>query len=461
MTGSTPNDGAPTGTLGASGIVEPRQDVSVENSTPAFSQLDDSDGESDKDSERPRFKEGAAKDIDAVVTTDEQHEQQDRELPTDPEKNDSNIKIQETPEPETKKQKWQSHLLTFLEDQWFLLTMGLLIILASQTQVPQSQQPLKSRIISYLCVCIIFFATGCTLDTSILIRNYARWKAHLWVQGQCFLLCSGIMFGVVSATARDKDFMDEGLLVGLVFMSCIPTTLATNVVMTGLAGGNQELAVVQVTLGNFIGVFITPALVIMYTSVPTLYNAILPSSNTAQFTEVYRRVLKQLGTSIYIPLFAGQIARYFFPNLCQKSFKQNPIMKRISSLAMLVIIWSTYDQAFASGAFDTVKASNKVFLVFILLAVWLVYLGISVTASLPLFEKKDIIAVAYCVTGKGPATGIPLSISIFEGLDLVLDSKLQIPVVIYQSLSIGFGTMIIPILRRWIARDERNSTGKV
>ncbi|PIA98706.1 putative membrane protein [Cercospora beticola] len=457
MTGSTLNNRAPTGTLGESGIVEPRQDVSAENCAPAFSQADDSDAESEKNSERPKSREGATKDIDTVVTAAEQPQQQTH----DPEKNDRNTKPQEYHNPVTKKQKWQSHLLTFLNDQWFLLTMGLLIILASQTQVPQSQQPLKSRIISYLCVCIIFFATGCTLDTSILIRNYARWKAHLWVQGQCFLLCSGIMFGVVSATALNRTFMDEGLLVGLVFMSCIPTTLATNVVMTGLAGGNQELAVVQVTLGNFIGVFITPALVIMYTSVPTWYNAVLPSSNAALFTEVYRRVLKQVGVSIYIPLFAGQIARYFFPNLCQKIFKQNPIMKRISSLAMLVIIWSTYDQAFASGAFDTVKASNKIFLVFILLAIWLVYLGISVTASLPLFEKKDIAAIAYCVTGKGPATGIPLSISIFEGLDLVLESKLQIPVVIYQSLSIGFGTMIIPVLRRWIARDERMSTGKV
>ena len=151
------------------------------------------------------------------------------------------------------KSLWKTRILTLLDDQWFLICMGILIVLASQVQVPQSQQTIKSRIISYLCVCIIFFATGCTLDTGILVRNYARWKAHLWVQGQCFLLCSAIMFGIVSATATKKEFMDPGLLVGLVFMSCIPTTLASNVVMTAQAKGNQELTVVQVTLGNFIG----------------------------------------------------------------------------------------------------------------------------------------------------------------------------------------------------------------
>ncbi|USW50379.1 Putative sodium bile acid cotransporter, sodium/solute symporter superfamily [Septoria linicola] len=350
---------------------------------------------------------------------------------------------------------WRSRALTFLDDQWFLISMGLLIILASQVQVPQSRQTVKSRIISYLCVCIIFFATGCTLDSGILIRNYARWKAHLWVQGQCFLLCSAIMFGVVSATATNKDFMDPGLLVGLIFMSCIPTTLASNVVMTAQAKGNQELTVVQVTLGNFIGVFITPALVVMYTFVSTWYNDVLSASNTGQFGEVYRRVFKQLGLSIFVPLAFGQAARYFYPDLGNKIFKKNLVMKRIPSLAMLVIIWSTYDQAFSSGAFDTVPASNKIFLVFILLAIWLVYLGISVAASLFLFPKRDIVAIAYCVTGKGPATGIPLSISIFSGLGLELESKIQIPVVIYQSLSIGFGSMLIVLFRKWIEREAK------
>lgn len=251
MTESTPAERAPHPTLGASGLVEHAQDVSAENTTHIFLQADDSDAESDKKSKRPRFHEPAAKDIDAIVTADKLPPQQDDEL--SPGKNGIDSSPPENVQPSQKQQKWQSHLLTFLNDQWFLLTMGFLIILASQIQVPRSQQARKSRLISYLCVCIIFFATGCTLDTSILIRNYARWKAHIWVQGQCFLLCSAIMFGVVTATATNKELMDPGLLVGLVFMSCIPTTLATNVVMTGLAKGNQELTVVQVTLGNFIG----------------------------------------------------------------------------------------------------------------------------------------------------------------------------------------------------------------
>lgn len=348
---------------------------------------------------------------------------------------------------------WKHRILTFLDDQWFLISMALALVLASQTQVPEPRQKLKSRIISYLCVSVIFFATGCTLDTGVLIRNYSRWKAHLWVQGQCFLMCSGLMFGVVSATATNHDFMDPGLLIGLLVLSCVPTTMASNVVMTGQAKGNQELTVVQTTIGNFLSAFVTPALVVMYISVPTWYNEVLPEHGNDQWTEIYRRVLKQLGLSIYIPLLIGQIVRYFFQAACNTFFRKWK-MGKISSVCMLIIIWSTYDQAFAVKAFDHLPSSNMVFLVFILLAMWAVYFSISFLFSLLWFEKKDVIAITYCVAAKGPAAGVPLSATIFAGISLELESKIQVPIVIYQALQVALGSLLIVVFRKWIEREE-------
>lgn len=105
-------------------------------------------------------------------------------------------------------------LLWYLKDQWFLIALGILIAIASQVQVPASQQELKTTVVTYLCVSIIFLMTGCTLPTKTLIENYSRWKIHLFVQVQCFLMTSAVMFGVVSAAATNKDFMDPGLLIG-------------------------------------------------------------------------------------------------------------------------------------------------------------------------------------------------------------------------------------------------------
>jgi sodium/bile acid cotransporter 7 len=150
--------------------------------------------------------------------------------------------------------EWLDIILTTLQDQWFLVGIGVVITIASQVQVPREHQKLKETLTTYLSVSIIFFITGCTLDTRVLIQNYSRWKVHLFVQGQCFLMTSAIAFGVVSATATKRDFVDPGLLVGLIFFGCVATTMSSNVVMTRQAHGNSALTVVQTTLGNFLGV---------------------------------------------------------------------------------------------------------------------------------------------------------------------------------------------------------------
>ncbi|KAI7309804.1 hypothetical protein KC315_g12848, partial [Hortaea werneckii] len=177
----------------------------------------------------------------------------------------------------------QTHLRTaksLLQGSWFLISLGLLIAIASQTQVPPSQQSTKTTIINYLCVTLIFLVTGCMIDTQILLRNYSKWPVHLYVQTACFLLTSAVVFGIVSAVATHQEFMDPGLLVGLIFLGCVPTTISSNVVMTRQARGNTALTVVQTTVGNFLGVFLTPGLVTMYTGTDTWYNAVLPRNQS-------------------------------------------------------------------------------------------------------------------------------------------------------------------------------------
>ncbi|KAI6911444.1 hypothetical protein KC318_g772 [Hortaea werneckii] len=348
---------------------------------------------------------------------------------------------------------------TILEGSWFLLSLGLLIAIASQIQVPPAHQSTKTTIINYLCVTLIFLVTGCTIDTQTLIRNYSKWGTHLYVQTACFLLTSAVVFAVVSAVATDQTFMDPGLLVGLIFLGCVPTTISSNVVMTRQAQGNTALTVVQTTVGNFLGVFITPALVTMYTGVDTWYNAVLlPQDQSGgggggRFGETYARVLKQLSLSLYLPLLVGQLLRYFFPETCQRALVRWRLNK-LSMLALLVILWQTYDKAFASQAFSSVPGDNMVFVVFVSLGLLVIFFLLSFGTSLFWLPKKDVVAVCYCVPAKGPAMGVPLATTIFAGIEPVLESKILIPIVIYQGLQVALGTLLVPVFRKWIEREE-------
>jgi solute carrier family 10 (sodium/bile acid cotransporter), member 7 len=201
----------------------------------------------------------------------------------------------------SKRWSWIVKLCKIILNQWFLISLGLVILVASQVQVPESHQKLKQTLVSYLCVSVIFFLTGCTLKTQILFDNYSRWKLHLFVQIQCYLLTSATIFGIVSACATNPDFMDAGLLLGLLLIGCTATTIASNVIMTGQAHGNQALTVVQSTLGNLLGPFLTPVIFSMYTSTDAWYTQVLPKEKGG-YGEIYQRVFKQLGLSLFVPL---------------------------------------------------------------------------------------------------------------------------------------------------------------
>lgn len=190
----------------------------------------------------------------------------------------------------------------FILDQWFLIGICCLVLISSQVQVPASHQQKKEIVCTYLCVAVIFIVTGCTLPTKVLLENYGRWKLHLFVQSQTFLMTSAVVYAIVSLCATNPDFMDPALLVGMIFTGCVPTTISSNVVMTRQAHGNTALTVVQSTLGNFLGPFISPLLIIMYTSSGAWYTDILPRTRTGEFSEIYRRVFMQLGLSIFLPM---------------------------------------------------------------------------------------------------------------------------------------------------------------
>lgn len=141
------------------------------------------------------------------------------------------------------------------------------------------------------------------------MQNYSRWKIHLFVQIQSFLMTSAVIYGIVSLCATNPNFMDPGLLVGMIFTGCVPTTISSNIVMTRQAHGNTALTVVQSTLGNLLGPFLSPLLLQMYTASKEWYtDVLLKSDDEGRYGEIYKRVFKQLGLSLFLPLVSSTLS---------------------------------------------------------------------------------------------------------------------------------------------------------
>lgn len=352
----------------------------------------------------------------------------------------------------SKRAKALKILKWFVQDQWFLIAMGGVITISSQVQVPEAQQRIKRTVITYLSVSVIFFINGCTLETSILLANSIRWKLHAFVQLQCYLVCSAATFAIVSLCATDPNFMDPWLLIGFLFVGSAPTTMNSNVVMTRQAHGNTALTVVQSVIGQFLCPFLTPIILQMYLSAGAWYSKVLANGDD-NYGEIYRRVFMQLGLSLFVPICVGQLVQKLFPKQTKKVFFDWKLI-RLSSIALLTLVWQTFDQAFQSGAFKTVKSSNIVFIIFITIALYLIWLAICFAASVIWLPKKDVIACCYCCPAKALAMVVPLSSVMYINISPIEQSKLQIPAIIFQAFQVGIGGVLTICFRKWIRPEE-------
>ncbi|KAF2132031.1 hypothetical protein P153DRAFT_364484 [Dothidotthia symphoricarpi CBS 119687] len=364
-------------------------------------------------------------------------------------------KVQEKTQNPSKRTKALRFLSWVIKDQWQLLIMGMLILIASQVQVPAAQQRKKRTVVTYLSVSVIFFINGCTLETRILLQNYKRWKIHLFVQLQCFLMCSAATFALVSLCALNPNFMDPWLLVGFLVLGCAPTTMSSNVVMTRQAHGNTALTVVQSVIGQFLCPFLTPIILQMYLSSGAWYGKVL-STATDNYGEIYRRVFMQLGLSLFVPILAGQVVQYFFPKQTKKVFFGWKLIK-LSSIALLTLVWQTFDQAFQTGAFTAVASSNIIFTVFVCIALYFLWLAICFPAAVFWMPKKDVIACCYCCPAKALAMVVPLTSVMYIDISPIEQSKMQLPAIMFQAFQVSIGGLLTIAFRRWIRREEEQA----
>lgn len=129
-------------------------------------------------------------------------------------------------------------------------------------------------------------------------------------------------------------------------------------------------------------------------------------------------------------------------------------LSKLSSFALLIVIWSTYDGAFESDAFSGVQSDNMVFVVFILIALFLVWIAITIGVSWLWLSREDTIAVAYLVPTKTPAMGVPITTIMFVGLSEAAQSRIQLPMVIYQGVQTTLSSLLTIPLRKWQATES-------
>ncbi|KAK3815631.1 MAG: SBF-like CPA transporter family-domain-containing protein [Linnemannia elongata] len=257
-----------------------------------------------------------------------------------------------TPTPATTpaKPSWKAKAWDIWMKNWFLLGLVVVIILARYFPGwGRTGGPIRPEYsVKYGITSCIFLLSGLSLKTRDLLVSAMNYRAHLMVQITSFIIIPLFVKAITSLLGLTS--LNAKLLAGMAVTSATPTTISSNVVMTANSNGNESLALFNAAFGNLLGVFISPLIVLIL-----LHST--PETPSGQHGLDYATILRDLGTTILVPIVVGQIYLYYFPKSIAWA-KSKVHFPTLNSTCLLILVWTVFCDAFNNNTFSSVSAGE-------------------------------------------------------------------------------------------------------
>lgn len=325
--------------------------------------------------------------------------------------------------------------MNFFRRQWFLLS--LLSVFALSALLPSLPEGDWQRTTKLTLVFLIFFFSGISIQTGDLIKGVFHLRLHLFIQILNLAVLPLVMISVVQLIKPlelPKDFV-----LGLLILGALPTTVTSCVAFTTLAGGNVVGSLVNASLGNLLGVLITPLWLLLFTKGTPFQLELLP-------------VLQKLSLTVFLPLFMGQVVQYVAQNRLNK--KRRKAIGLGGQSLVLGILYVSMQKAYAQGAAFPV--------ILLLHGAWIVGVYHLIALALPWFlspvfqlNMEDRICSLFCASQKTLALGIPLISICFPdhpGLPL-----LALGILLYHPIQLLVSSYLTSHFRHAYAEEEGNT----
>ncbi|KAI8979549.1 SBF-like CPA transporter family-domain-containing protein [Mycotypha africana] len=353
-----------------------------------------------------------------------------------------------------KRRQFVRILLELFKKYYFLVGLGISIGIAwAAPQLGMAHGLIQAQYtIKWGAVIIIFLLSGLGLDVGVMWKTILRWRLHLTVQLINFILLPFVMYGIVRFFISVHANLDMSVYKGWMIALSTSTTVSSNSVMTRSANGNDAA-------GNLLGIFVSPALMTAFQNDPIVFEP-----GTDRGNPDYINVLKTLGCTVLAPLVVGQVIRYFFPTKV-KYLAARCKFSIINTLALLLLIFSTFCDGVASDAFHKLSGVDIVAIIFVDIFMYLFGCAVSLfIARLPWpsnysdtpkwvkklrFPKKDAIAIMYCGATKTVSMGIPLINVLYSESSYGVVGVLSLPLLMYHICQLFIGNIQVSFLKRW------------
>ncbi|UGT40676.1 bile acid:sodium symporter [Nocardia yamanashiensis] len=275
-----------------------------------------------------------------------------------------------------------------------------------------------AEVVSWLtkiAIALLFLLYGTRLSPQEALAGLKHWRLHVTV-----LVCTFVLFPLLGLAARllVPHILTEDLYTGLLFLCLVPSTVQSSIAFTSIAKGNVAGAIVSATVSNLLGVFLTPALVILL-------------MNTTGQARVDPSAVLDIVLQLLVPFFLGQLIRPKVIGWLQRHAEPTKLVDRGS---ILLVVYS----AFSAGMVEGIWHAMSPWRILALAVVCAVMLALVLGATMLIgrgehFDRGDRIVVVFCGSKKSLATGLPMATVLFAGAPIGL---IVLPLMMFHQIQL-------------------------
>jgi sodium/bile acid cotransporter 7 len=317
-------------------------------------------------------------------------------------------------------------------DGFMLLLLSMIGLAYIWPEPGMSESPVPLTTISTYAVSVIFFFYGLRLSPDKLKAGLANWKLHTMVHLSTFVL-----FPLLALACRPFFHGEEHQMMWLAifFLTTLPSTVSSSVVMVSIAGGNIPAAIFNASISSLMGVFITP-----------LWMGVVLDTGSGNYDIM--SVVGKLSLQVLLPVALGILLNKKWGAWAEKN---KTYIRYFDQSSILLIVYTSFCESFGDHLFSEFEMKDILFLGIGMLAMFFsVYFLLTFFCRMMGFSKEDEVTAVFCGSKKSLIQGAVMSKVLFSGAQAGI---MLLPIMLYHALQL----ICASIIAQRIARQQRES----
>lgn len=290
---------------------------------------------------------------------------------------------------------------------------------------------------NWVAVCYIFSLFGLGVRTQDFAQALTKLRFNAFIQIYNFGYISAVVFGFTRLLAL-MGILDQALADGMAICSCLPMSINVGIILTSAAGGDDAVAIFHTSFGNFVGVFLSPALILGY----------LGTIGYVDIGQVYTK----LSLIVVVPLILGQLLQRLCEPVREFYFQHKRRFKKSAEWALVFIIFTIFSGRFYSGTKGSLsQVFIMIFCQFCLLTGFMGTMWLCLKYFYP-DQPKLRVTGTFIAVQKTIALGVPLITSIYGSNPNL--ATYTLPILVWHPMQLVVGSLVVPKMIRFLEREN-------